>query len=119
MGLRRQTYLFAITSLLLTSVLFSACIQAETIWIDVRSHAEYQAGHIAGDLRVSHTEIVNEISQRFPDKNTKIRLYCRSGNRASIAQDALIKSGYVNVSNAGGITDALKGRDTELKLTEN
>lgn len=101
------------TLLIGTIVLFSAFMQAETIWVDVRSEAEYQAKHIEGDLRISHTEIIKEISQRFPDKNTKIRLYCRSGNRAGIAQNALVESGYLQVTNAGSIENALEERGVE------
>lgn len=101
------------TLLIGTTVLFSAFMQAETIWIDVRSEAEYQAKHIEGDLRISHTEIIKEISQRFPDKNTKIRLYCRSGNRAGIAKNALVESGYLQVTNVASIENALEERGAE------
>ena len=35
-----------------------------------------------------------------------ISVYCRSGRRASMAQEALEKAGYKNVKNLGGLKDA-------------
>jgi len=84
----------------------SLSVFAEPQWIDVRSSIEYTIDHIDGDLRISHDEIVEEVQRRFPDKDTEIRLYCRSGGRAEMALNALEKAGYAHVSNAGGIDDA-------------
>lgn len=85
-------------------------VQAETVWIDVRSAAEHTLDNIDGDILISHVEIVDEISQRFPDIDTKIHLYCRSGNRAEIAKSALNQVGYTNVLNEGSIENARKIR---------
>lgn len=84
--------------------------EAETVWIDVRSAIEHKIDHIEGDMRVSHTEILDKVIQLYPDKTTNIHLYCRSGGRAGKALLALKEAGYVNVENAGGINDARKQR---------
>lgn len=84
---------------------------AGPVWIDVRSVEEYQESHISGDTRITHTDIVPEVMTLFPDKDTPIYLYCRSGRRAGIAKQALEEAGYVNVINAGGIDDARQARD--------
>jgi len=42
------------------------------------------------------------------DKDTEIRVYCRSGRRAGIALAALEEMGYTNATNVGGIGDALE-----------
>ncbi|PCI43689.1 MAG: sulfurtransferase [Moraxellaceae bacterium] len=110
---RRGTFLWGAVffSLLPLSFLsLSSLSYAETVWIDVRTSVEYSLDSIEGDVRISHGDIVQEASQLFPNKDTEIRLYCRSGGRAGVALSSLKKAGYSNVSNAGGIEDARKER---------
>ena len=76
--------------------------------IDVRSKDEYDEGHINGAILIPHTQIEQKISNYVSDKNYPIKLYCRSGHRASIAKDALNRMGYQNVVNLGGFNDAKK-----------
>jgi len=85
-------------------------VQAETVLIDVRSAAEHKVNHIKGDLLIPHTEILAEVSKLFPNYETEIHLYCRSGNRAGKAKSVLNKAGYKNVVNEGSIEDARKAR---------
>ncbi|OEE74056.1 hypothetical protein A1OQ_10020 [Enterovibrio norvegicus FF-162] len=90
----------------LMAILLSATAHAEAVWIDTRSAAEHFFDNIPGDARVSHSEIVKEVSALYPDKDTEIRLYCLSGVRSGKAMNALKGAGYQNVFNAGGISDA-------------
>lgn len=106
MNWKRVTHI----SLLLMVACFSPLSNADIAWIDVRSEAEHRIDSIAGDIRISHDEIVENVSDIFPDKNTEINLYCRSGGRAGKAMSALKDAGYTNVSNAGSIDDARKQR---------
>lgn len=99
------------TFVFILGVLFGQASFADTVWIDVRSAAEHHVDNIEGDIRITHSDIVKEIAQLYPDKNTEIQLYCRSGGRAGVALSALKEAGYTNVSNAGGINDARKARD--------
>jgi phage shock protein E len=92
--------------LVFTLMLSSSLSYAETVWIDVRSTLEHALDNIDGDVRISHGDIVEGVTELFPDKGTNIRLYCRSGQRASVAMAELKNAGYSNVSNAGGIEDA-------------
>jgi phage shock protein E len=89
---------------------FSKAEKAETVWIDVRSFIEHTIDNIEGDIRISYDEIVPQVSEILPDKNTEIYLYCGSGGRARLAMSALKEAGYTNVSNHGGI-DAVMGLD--------
>ncbi len=57
----------------------------QTAWVDVRSWLEYQIDHIDGDPRVPASDIVEGVSELYPDKNTPIRLYCAAGVRAGTA----------------------------------
>jgi phage shock protein E len=101
---------FTKITFLLTTFLLGALAYAEPQWIDVRSELEHRIDSIDGDVRVSHNEIVQELSKTLPNTNAEIHLYCRSGGRAEKARAALQAAGYSNVSNAGSIDDARKQR---------
>ncbi|MCW8195407.1 rhodanese-like domain-containing protein [Proteobacteria bacterium 005FR1] len=93
---------------LLASVSASA---KEAVWIDVRSGSEYQSDHIAGVPLIPHSEIRAGVGALNIDKDTPIKLFCRSGGRAGVAKTALEEMGYTNVENLGGIADARKVRE--------
>ena len=97
-------------SFLLAVMCCSLLSYADTVWIDVRTSLEHKIDKIEDDIRISHSEIVQEIHKIFPDKGTEISLYCRSGVRAGKAMSALNEAGYTHVSNVGGIDDARKKR---------
>ena len=95
---------------LIFALLMSSVAVAEAIWIDVRTPAEHLLDNISGDIRISHEDILPEVTQRYPDKSADIHLYCKSGKRAGIAMSKLKEAGYMHVVNAGGIDDARKER---------
>ncbi len=41
----------------------------------------------------------------LPDKDQRIYVYCRSGNRSKQAAEKLVKLGYKNIVEIGGIND--------------
>lgn len=90
--------------------LFSTFSFADPVWIDVRTLSESRRDNIAGDLRISHSNIVKEIPNFYPDKNTEISLYDNTGGRSDIAISALKEAGYKNLHNAGSIEEARKER---------
>ena len=47
--------------------------------------------------------IEKDIASKVPKKDTKIVLYCNTGNRSGQAFEKLKKLGYTNVSNAQGV----------------
>ena len=54
---------------------------------------------------VTHDEITADTaSEKLPDKNKTVLLYCRTGRRSEIAAKTLIELGYTNVYDFGGIT---------------
>ncbi|MGC8120185.1 rhodanese-like domain-containing protein [Marinobacter sp. VGCF2001] len=85
--------------------------QAKSVWIDVRTEAEHRLNHIDGDPLIPHNVIVERVTERLPDKNAEINLYCRSGNRAGKAKSALESAGYTNVNNMGSVAEAREARD--------
>ncbi len=71
--------------------------------IDVRSHTEYQYGHVAGSINIPVQEIVNRMDEirRF---TPPLILCCASGNRS--AQAALfLQSHGIECSNGGSWMD--------------
>ena len=73
------------------------------ILLDVRTKSEYAAQHIKGALLIPNNEITARAKTELPDKNARILIYCRSGNRSASAARALISLGYTDVKDFGGI----------------
>ncbi len=72
-------------------------------FIDVRTQQEYDAGHVASAELLPLDQLESKIESEVADKDTKIIVYCRSGNRSGQAQAILNGIGYNNVYDAGGI----------------
>ena len=75
------------------------------IIIDARTQSEYDEGHIPGTILIPEYEISDRAEKELPDKNQLILVYCRSGRRSKIAAEELVKLGYTNVKEFGGIID--------------
>ena len=75
------------------------------IILDVRTQEEYDQGHIPGAIVISHEEIEEKAEEVLTDKDQLILVYCRSGRRSKIAAEALVKLGYTNIKEFGGIID--------------
>ena len=75
------------------------------IIIDARTQEEYDQGYIPGAILIPEYEIVARAEKELPDKDQLILVYCRSGRRSKIAAEELVKLGYTNVKEFGGIID--------------
>ena len=75
------------------------------IIIDARTQSEYDEGHIPGAILIPEYEIADRAEKELPDKDQLILVYCRSGRRSKIAAEELVKLGYTNVKEFGGIID--------------
>ena len=73
--------------------------------IDARTQEEYDQGHISGAILIPEYEIADRAEKELPDKDQLILVYCRSGRRSKIAAEELVKLGYTNVKEFGGIVD--------------
>ena len=73
------------------------------IIIDARTQEEYDQGRIPGAILIPEYEIADRAEKELPDKNQLILVYCRSGRRSKIAAEELVKLGYTNVKEFGGI----------------
>ena len=79
--------------------------QQDYIIIDARTDEEFAEGHIENAILIPEYEIANRAEQQLPDKAALILVYCRSGRRSKIASEELVKLGYTNVKEFGGIID--------------
>jgi phage shock protein E len=77
--------------------------------VDVRTDAEYNAGHHPDAIHIPVQTIQSELPHVIPDRRTPILFYCRTGHRAAIAARTAMSLGYQNVRylNAGSYTDLL------------
>ena len=75
------------------------------IILDVRTAQEYSEKHIPGAINIPNETIGTEDIPELPDKEQLILVYCRSGNRSKQASEKLVKLGYTNIVEFGGIND--------------
>ena len=73
------------------------------IILDVRTREEYLSGNIPNSINI------DVLSQDFKskidmlDKNKEYLIYCRSGNRSSIASSIMSTNGFINIYNLENI----------------
>ena len=75
------------------------------ILLDTRTQEEYDEGHIPGAILIPYDEITEKAESILPDKSQLLLVYCRSGRRSKLASEDLVKLGYTNIKEFGGIID--------------
>ncbi len=83
--------------------------------IDVREESEYSALHAAGAKHMSKGTIERDIENAFPDKETRLILYCGGGFRSALATDNLTKMGYTGVLSLDGGWRAIEASGLPLE----
>ena len=79
--------------------------EKDYVIIDARTDEEFAEGHIKNAILIPEYEIAERAEKELPDKEQLILVYCRSGRRSKIASEELVKLGYTNVKEFGGIID--------------
>lgn len=88
----------------LTSATIDADVANGALFIDVRTAEEYADGHAtAAELFPLQTMQAGTLPDVSPD--TKVYLYCRSGNRSAQATQILKQAGFTDVVDLGGLSD--------------
>lgn len=77
----------------------------DVIILDVRTEDEYNSGHIENSVLIPVDDLEDKAEELLVNKEQKILVYCRSGNRSKKAADLLVEMGYTNVYDLGGIKD--------------
>lgn len=75
--------------------------------VDVRADHEWEVGRISGATHVPLPELPQRLGEI--DKDRPVVLYCRGGNRSSMAADALTEAGY----DAAKLTEGIVGWDKD------
>jgi len=69
--------------------------------VDVRAGHEWEAGRIEGAMHVPLAELAERAGEI--DKDRPVVLYCRGGNRSTMATQALAEAGYEAAKLSEGI----------------
>lgn len=89
------------------------------IILDVRTQEEYEKRHIPNSILLPIDEIKKgNFEEKLPDKSQKILIYCWTGRRAEDSAEILVKKGYRNVFEFGGLvnwTGEVEGSEVESK----
>ena len=79
--------------------------ESNYIILDVRTPEEFSEKHIPNAINIPNETIGTADLPDLPDKDQLILVYCRSGNRSKQASEKLVKLGYTNIVEFGGIND--------------
>lgn len=77
--------------------------ETDYIILDVRTPEEFESGHIKDAINIPNETIGNTEIAELPEKEQLIMIYCRSGNRSKQASEKLVRLGYTNIVEFGGI----------------
>ena len=80
--------------------------------LDVRTEAEFEAGHIPGAINIPHDALAGRLGELPGAPDTEIVVHCQSGKRAGMAEETLAEAGYTNVRDLTGHWQAWQ--DAEL-----
>lgn len=75
------------------------------IILDVRTPEKFSEKHIPNAINIPNENIGTDEISALPDKDQLIMVYCRSGRRSKEVAEKLVKLGYTNIVEFGGIID--------------
>jgi phage shock protein E len=81
-------------------------LDSGSVLLDVRTNEEYSQGRIEKATLLPLASI-QEGSVPDQDKLKPLYVYCRSGNRSAQAKVLLVKAGFTNVIDLGGMSDVI------------
>jgi hydroxyacylglutathione hydrolase len=87
----------------------------EVIVLDVRSAAEWEAGHVEDSIHVPYQQLRDGIPDELRAEKKPLAVICGSGVRSALAASLLRRSGVDNVEHvADGSVPDLSGEGVEL-----
>ena len=89
-------------------------LATESLIIDVRTDNEWNNGYIENAKHIPVSELKKRLNEIQAFKDQPVFTYCAAGKRAERAKNLLIKNGFTNVTNLGGIQDASKKLDKDI-----
>ena len=70
--------------------------------LDVRTAAEFAAGHVPGARNISHDELPTRLDELAALRDKPVVIYCRSGRRTQLAVETLRKAGFTRLQHLEG-----------------
>lgn len=78
----------------------------DCVLLDVRTDEEFFTGHAEGAVNLDIDEInVSSAGEVIPTKQTPVLVYCKTGERARLAAEALADLGYTKIYNIGSLVE--------------
>lgn len=75
---------------------------ANILVLDVRTPAEYAAGHVPGAINIPHESIAAQLELLQRHRDQPVVLYCQSGRRATLAAEVLERAGFSGLKHLTG-----------------
>lgn len=72
--------------------------------VDVRTPAEFSAGHVPGAVNIPLSELTNNL-KKVGKKRKPVVVYCRSGSRSAHAANILRQRGFAQVLDMKAMTN--------------
>lgn len=85
-----------------------ALLASGALIVDVRTHAEFNAGHLPNAINLPVDHIGSTLPPQVKDKRQTILVYCQSGFRSRAAKRTLTALGYSQVFNLGSYQRAVR-----------
>jgi phage shock protein E len=92
----------------------TAAWNADAVYVDVRSPAEFASGHVEGALNIPLDQFTQKYATALPDKAQQIVVYCQSGGRSGQAAQFLKQQQYTDIVN--GINAPSVARKTQRAI---
>ncbi len=73
--------------------------ESGVVIVDVRTPEEFAAGHLQGAVNLDVSAATFDSQIAALDKNVAYAVYCRSGNRSTIAVGKMSDAGFTNLFN--------------------
>jgi rhodanese-related sulfurtransferase len=67
--------------------------------LDVRTPREFNSGHIPGAVLIPVQQLADRVGEITQHRHNDVFIYCRSGNRSTVAAEILHKAGFKSVWN--------------------
>jgi rhodanese-related sulfurtransferase len=71
------------------------------IYFDCREPNEYALGHIPGAVFIPRGNLETKVEAVIP-RDSKVLIYCATGNRSALAADTMQRMGYKDVASMSG-----------------
>ena len=82
--------------------LLTRLAQKDIVVLDVRTPAEFAAGHVPGARNIPHDQLAARLDELADARDRDVALYCRSGRRTLLAEETLRTAGFTKLVHLQG-----------------